>query len=451
MDQDIVHKEEKLTKNLWTGSEELIRLFQTVGRASLLYDIQDSHSGNMAVRWTDEKGEERMAITATGSQKGDLEPDHICFPSLDETDFGYYKASSESDIHAKILRIPGMKASMHCHTKDLIIDTLDDENKPSQPQAFYPVDPLGYYHLGGVVPVDWFELPSGSSEMEKVIPERLSRHPVTIVQTHGAFSRGRSLEEAFFLQCVANNAGYISRLMNKQNIDVSNLRKKIEDDPPSQFSYAPESYQILWDEACQFSHEEELVREFHKTGARIFESRLSPFHTGSISIRGVSTMLYAPQGSMPREIGGPLLELPLKPDKKDSRELQIHKIIYAKTDFQSILHCWVPEAEAHSHFIYPGEREPLERIIPIDAEGSYLYLAIPVLSPIFDTKTLLQLLHDYKVVVVRGGGVWGVGNQSLSEVLHHPSSAREICLYRMGAFEMGLDLKKMEPKKAQKW
>jgi len=36
-------------------------------------------------------------------------------------------------------------------------------------------------------------------------------------------------------------------------------------------------------------------------------------------------------------------------------------------------------------------------------------------------------------------------------VLHHPSSLREICLYRIGAFERGLDLRKMEPKKAKKW
>ena len=388
-----------MSKERWTASEELIRLFQTVGRASLLYDIQDSHCGNMVMRWIDEKGEERMAITATGSQKGDLEPEHICFPSLDETDFGYYKASSESDIHAKILKIPGVDASMHCHTKDLIIDTLDDEKKPGQPQPFYPVDPLGYYHLQGIVPVDWFALPSGSSEMVKVIPERLSRHPVTLVQAHGAFSRGRTLKEAFFLQCVANNAGYISRLVKKQNIDVANLRKKIDAGPQSQFSYPPDEYQIRGDETCHFFHEEELVKEFRKTGARVFESRLSPFHTGSISIRGVNTMLYAPKASMPREIEGPLLKLTLKPEKGDSRELTIHKTIYAETDFQTVLHCWVPEAEAHAHFIYPGENRPLERIIPIDAEGSYLYLVIPVLSPVFAPLTLLQLLQDLLVQV----------------------------------------------------
>jgi len=440
-----------MRKEHWKASEELVRLFQTVGRASLLYDIQDSHCGNMVMRWKDDRGKERMAITATGSQKGDLEPEHICFPSLKETDFGYYKASSEADIHAKILALKDINASMHCHTKDLIIDTLDDEAKPSQPKPFYPVDPLGYYLLGGIVPVDWFALPSGSSEMVKVIPERLSYHPVTLVQAHGAFSKGRTLKEAFFLQCVANNAGYISRLMKKIQVDVDELRKKIQSDPDSHFSYRPDEYWIEGDNVCDFPNEEELIKEFRKTGARIFESRLSPFHTGTISIRGVRTMFYAPKASMPRKIGGPLLEIPLIRKKKDSKELAIHKTIYADTDFQTVLHCWVPEAEAQAHFIYPGESRPLEKVIPIDAEGSYLYLVIPVLPPKFDQETFLGLLHDYKVVIVKGGGVWGVGSQSLSEALHHPSSVREICLYRIGAYERGLDLRKMEPKKAQKW
>jgi ribulose-5-phosphate 4-epimerase/fuculose-1-phosphate aldolase len=405
----------------------------------------------MVMRWVDEKGEERMAITATGSQKGDLEPEHICFPSLTEKDFGYYKASSESDIHAKILAIEGVNASMHCHTKDLIIHTLDDQKKPNQPQSFVPTDPLGFYHLGGKIPVDWFAIPSGSPQMVKVIPERLSKSPVTLVQAHGLFSRGRTLKEAFFLQCVANNSGYIARMLDKMDIDAESLREKIRSGTHDRFSYPLEEYEIEDDETCQFPQEEELVKEFKKTGARIFESRLSPFHTGSISVRGVDAMFYAPKASMPREIGGPLLEIPLGFKKQDPKELEIHKIIYAETQFQTVCHCWVPEAEAHAHFRYPGESKVLERIVPIDAEGSYLYLVIPVIPPQHDIETFLQLLHDYKVVVVRGGGVWGVGSQSLSEVLHHPSSVREICLYRIGAYERGLDLRKMEPKKAHNW
>jgi len=440
-----------MTGKEWKADQELIRLFQAVGRASLLYDIQDSHSGNMAVQWTDENGQVKMAITATGSQKGDLEPSQICFLSPTETDFGYYKASSESDIHARILSQKNANASMHCHTKDLIIATLDDEEKPSQPEPFIPVDPLGYYHLEGIVPVDWFAVPSGSPEMVKTIPERLTRHPVTLVQAHGAFSRGRTLQEAFFLLCVANNSGYIARLARKLGVDLEKTRDKVRSDPDSLFAYPPDKYSIQSGNILDFPQEEEITREFIKTGARIFESRLSPFHTGSLSIRGARTMLYAPQASMPREVGGPLLEIPLSPEKSDSPEIKIHKTIYSESNFQTVIHCHIPEAEALSRSIPPGEKEPSDRIVPIDAEGSFFYLVIPVLAPRFEFAHFLRLLHDYKVVVVRGGGVWGVGSQSLSEVLHHPSSVREICLYRLGAMEHGLDLKKMEPKKAKKW
>ena len=66
----------------------------------------------------------QIVITATGSQKGELDPGQICFLSATGTDFGYYKASSETDIHARILKLPGVRASMHAHLKDLILATI---------------------------------------------------------------------------------------------------------------------------------------------------------------------------------------------------------------------------------------------------------------------------------------------------------------------------------------
>jgi ribulose-5-phosphate 4-epimerase/fuculose-1-phosphate aldolase len=443
--------ENKMKNPKWLACHDLISLFQRIGRASLLLDLQDSHSGNMAVLWTDEKGEKKIVITSTGSQKGELEPEHICFISHDKTDFGYYKASSESDIHAGILALDGVHASMHCHTKNLNIVTLDDKDKPNQPDPFVPVDPLGFYYCKESIPIDWVKVPSGSQEMAAIIPKRLSQHPVTAIQTHGAFMRGRTLQETFFLGSIAENSAYIVRLMGKLNININILRKKALKDHISIFQYKPPEYTVNDDDVCDFPQEKELVKEFYKAGARIFESRISPFHTGSISIRGVNTILYAPKAAMPREIGGPLLEISLKEDTSDNPEIRMHKIIYSNSDFQSVMHCYVPEAEAHARYIYPGESEPRDRIIAIDAEGSFLYPAIPVVSHDVDEETLLHLLHDYKVVVVRGGGVWSVGGQSISEVLHHPSSVREICYIRIGAIEQGLDLGKMEPEKAKRW
>jgi ribulose-5-phosphate 4-epimerase/fuculose-1-phosphate aldolase len=435
----------------WKAPDDLIQSFRSVGRVLLLNDMEDSHCGNIAMRWTDPRGKEFLVITSTGSQKGDLDARQICFLSTSETDHGYYKASSETDIHARILELPDAQASIHAHTKDLTIITYDDEEKPNTPAPFVPIDPLGFYHLGGLIPVDWVAVPSGSPEMVQVIPERLRDHSATLIQGHGTFTKGKNLKEALYRVCLADYSGYVARLAERMGVDVTGLRKQLQKNPGDVFAYTPPEYDLQAVPGKEVAGEDETIAEFHRTGARIFESHLSPFHTGSVSVRGVSSMLYSPTACMPREIGGVIREMPLNPDPRDDREIEMHKAIYARSQFQTVLHCYVPEAEVMSRYVPAGSDRPMERIVPIDAEGSFLYLVIPVLAPDFSLDTLIRLLHDYKVVVVRGGGVWGVGSQSLSEVLHHPSSVREICLYRFGALERGLELGRLEPEQAKNW
>jgi ribulose-5-phosphate 4-epimerase/fuculose-1-phosphate aldolase len=435
----------------WQARKELLPLFKAVGRVLLLNDMEDSHSGNIAAKWKDKDGSEYIVITSTGSQKGDLDLNQICQLSTTQTDFGYYKASSETDIHAGILAIEGVYASIHAHTKDLTIVTFDDEDKPNEPKPFYPIDPLGFYHLKGKIPVDWVAVPSGSPEMAGIIPDRLSSSPATVIQGHGTFTKGKNLYEALFIACIANHSGYIVSLAQKLGINIEGLREKIKTGTDNCFFYPSAEYPAYDLNVSDIQGEEEIIEEFRKTGARIFESRLSPFHTGSISVRGVKSLFYAPYGSMPREIGGPVLKLPISCEDSDTAELRMHKEIYQKSNFQTVIHCYVPEAEAFSHFTFPGDDHTVNRIVPIDAEGSFLYLVIPVVSPDVKSETLIGLLHDYKVVIIKGGGVWGVGAQSLSEVLHHPSSVREICLYLIGAVQRRLDIRKLQPKQAKRW
>ena len=336
-----------MTANKWKASPELIQLFRSVGQVLLRMDLEDSHCGNIAMRWRDKQGKERLAITSTGSQKGNLKPEHICLLDPKETDFGYYKASSETDIHARILSIPGVHSSIHAHTKDLTVMTLDDDDKPNKPEAFIPIDPLGFHYLNGRVPVDWVEVPSGSAEMVQLVPERLSRNPATVVQGHGTFVRGKCLKEALFLSCIANFSGYICQLTRRQGTNLDTVRETVQSNPDDYFSLSFEEYTDRSDEICDFPAEEELKEEFLITGARVFESRLSPFHTGSISVRGVRSMFYAPKASMPNQLRGPLLEIPLAEQDEDSEELKTHKTIYRQSNFQTVIHCYVPEAEAH--------------------------------------------------------------------------------------------------------
>ncbi|HEX9903319.1 MAG TPA: class II aldolase/adducin family protein [Acidobacteriota bacterium] len=425
------------------ATEEAVTLFQAVGRASLIYDIQDSHSGNMAVKIKEADGREVMAVTATGSQKGDLEPDQVCFFPFSETDYRACGASTESIIHARVLGLEGVQASLHAHTKDLMIATLDDEPKPNEPRAFGPLDPLGFFHLKGLIPVEWVRVPSGSPEMAELICSRLADYPAVVIQAHGLFARGRTLPEAFFHACLANNSGSIVRLLERLKVDLNRLRAEVASDPGACFDLSLSDYE-LGTESLLDVPGDKVREDFAKTGARMFESRLSPFHTGSISKRGRKDMLFAPQASRPRELGGPLRSVSLERQPDDTPEAERHKALYAASDFQTLLHCYLPEAEAQAHRSDPATGRPAERITAIDAEGGFLYPVVPVLPPRPETAEIARLLQDHKMVVVRGGGVWAAGRRSLSEVLHHPSSLREICLYRLGAFERGLDLRKME-------
>lgn len=273
--------------------EGIFRLFQSVGRASLLADLQDSHSGNMSMIFTDEQGREYIAITATGSQKGDLEPGQICCIPFTETDFDDYKSSSETNTHAKILGLPGVGATIHVHAKDLTIVTLDDLPKPGSPPAFMPVDPLGFYHLGGLVPVLWVSEPTRSAELADKCLAALAAHPAAVIQTHGVFTRARTLKEAFFLAHIANASGAVARTAEKLGVDLDGLRGRLRTAPDSLFDGWPEVFSLESDDRCDFSEEDEIRREFVKTGARIFESRISPFQTGSISVRGSGDALCA--------------------------------------------------------------------------------------------------------------------------------------------------------------
>ncbi len=479
--------------------EDIYQKFKAIGMALLKMDLENSHSGNISLKFIDKDGNEKIAITSTGSQKGDLERENICYLEPNRTTYGHYKATSESDIHMAVLSMQGVYSLIHGHTKYATIETLDDKERPplTQPNPLLPIDSLGYFHLNGEVPVHWYSVPCGSPEMVKKIPEILRNHNATIVQGHGTFAKGSSVEEALFYLSLVENSGYIQKLCRSLKVNVEKIQEGIRANPRKYFNYKPTPYHF-WEKVkkkrkiknnqqtnstfqipnsssingkqlnsdyniqlsmkdyqlkliCDFSDERDTIKEFLKTGKRIFESKISPFHTGSISLRCVNTMLYAPWASMPQGLPSPLLELNLSEEKDDDLITLIHKKIYKHTTFQCVIHTYIPEAEACSYYIYPKSSSLCDYIVPIDGEGSFLYLKIPVLPYDADIDLLIKNLTEYNVVVVRGGGVWSAGEQSMSEALHHPSSLKDICFYRIEAISKGLDIRKLEPQKARYW
>jgi len=434
---------------------EIFKQIRAVGRALLTADLENSHSGNISVRVRDEAGRDYLAITATGSQKGELTPDKICYPALTSTNYGHFKASSETDIHALILQLPGANATIHGHTKWATVVTLDDDGmtKQNPRRPLRPVDPLALRYLTEV-PVDWYPVACGSVEMADGIALRLADHPSCMVQAHGTFVRGGSLAEAMFYLCLTEHAGYVLGLLGLLGADVDAIRRQADKMRPGLEQSLP-AYDAEQNGRVDFADEEDTVELFLTEGFRAFESRYSPFHTGSMSIKTAGTLLYLPHATMPRDLPGPMLEFPLPGGDEAERrwgwDLKMSRHIFKETPLKALAHFYPAEVDALSLASLDALARGTPKIIPIDAEGGFLYPSIPVLPPDPDPDLLCRTLLDYKMAAVAFGGVWAAGEQSVGEALRHVSSLRDICFYRIMAQSRKLNLDGMAPERAKSW
>ena len=442
-------------KDMTMNRDEIFKKIRAIGRAALTADLENSHSGNISMRAPDAAGRDCLAITATGSQKGELTPDKICYPALTETNYGHYKASSETDIHALILQLPGAQATVHGHTKWANVVTLDDDPMPkTDPRPpLRPVDPLGARHLVDV-PVDWYPVACGSKEMADTIAKRLANRPACMVQAHGVFARGATLPEAFFHLCLSEHSGYVLHLLGLLGADLAGIRRKLDELRPWLTAALP-AYSAAEHGRVDFADEEDTVEMFLTEGFRAFESRYSPFHTGSMSMKTVGTLLYLPQAVMPHDLPGPMLEFPLKGGDEAERrwgwDLKMSRIIYQETPLKALSHFYPAEVEAVSLSKLDALSHGTPKIIPIDAEGGFLYPSVPVLPPDPDPDLLCRALLDYKIAAVAFGGVWAAGEQSVGETLRHVSSLKDISFYRIMAASKKLNLDRMEPERAKSW
>jgi len=434
-----------------TDRDAIFEKIRAVGRVLLAVDLENSHSGNISMRWVDDEGVDRIAITATGSMKGDLTPDKVCYPTLSETNFGYFKASTETDIHAKVLELPGVSACVHAHTKLATVVTMEDAPGPKQnPRPlFTPLDPLGARYLGQVT-VDWFKVASGSAEMTETLPARLADAPLTMIQEHGAIARGKTLEEALFYLCVMEHSGQVAFYSEMIGADLDAARSRFEELRGKLTDRLPD-YSIEQDQRRDFADEPDTVADFLTVGARAFHSGYSPFHTGSMSLRAARTMLFAPKASMPHEFPGPLLEVPLEDDDGADHELGLHRALFRDSPFKALIHVYPFEVEVVAMESRGKVEAGLSRVLPIDAEGGFLYPAIPILGPDPAPETLRRALLDYRVAMVADGGLWSAGEQSLSEALRNVSSIKDVCFYRIMAGMRRLDLSSMEADRARTW
>ena len=438
--------------------EEYTCLFQNIGAAALALNMENSHSGNISMLATVPGcAEPALYITKTGSKLGHLQDRDVCAPGLDKITCGVFQASSETNIHRGILKnanagLPTGQAgaAMHAHVLTAILISYNIE-------SIKPIDRLGAYHLAEVPSVR-FEFPVGSQEMVDKIPPLLKDHKIMIVKTHGAFGRGASLKEVFYNMALLEYSAKVIFYATTLGVDIKRIQSQLPAGLKAMYPFAPPDYSETLDSRCD-ADDQGIRRQFEETCQDIFYLELSPFHTGSASVRDGQTMLYAPKASTPKGLPGPILRIAIAPEAKidpglilDAHEVETHRHLYAHSRVNAVLHTLSPQATAQA--FYAIDRGA-DRIIPADAEGGYLYPAIPVLDSHPALDALTAKVVKYKMAAVKGEGIWSGGN-TLGYTLHHPSSAKNISYLRnylniMHRLGMGPDVKSQENEKGREW
>ncbi|MBI5361298.1 MAG: class II aldolase/adducin family protein [Planctomycetes bacterium] len=427
-------------------------LFRYVGEAALALHMENSHSGNISMMENlPGISEPALYITKTGSKLGHLRPRDICSPGLEKITYGVFQASSETNIHRGILK--NARSAMHAHPLTATLLSFNND-------SIKPIDKLGAYHLGEI-PVARFEYPVGSQEMVEKIPPLLKKHKAMIVKTHGAFARGSSIKEVFYNLSLLEYSARVLFFAEILGVNAGKIQSRISAQLKKSYPGIPPDYTDRLDGHYE-TDDREILRQFEETCQDIFYLELSPFHTGSASVRDGKTMLYAPKASTPKGLPGPIFRIPLeqKASGRDAacgvsstdKSLEIHRAIYANSRVNAVIHTLSSHAMAQA---FQAIAQGSDRIIPADAEGGYLYPAIPVLDSNPRTDELVRQVVKYKMAAVKGEGIWSGGN-TLGHTLHHPSSAKNICYFRnhltmMHRMGMGPDVRALEDENGRSW
>lgn len=168
--------------------------FLKIGRALEEKGLVIAHGGNMSVREGD-----RIYITRHGAVLSDLKRKDIVEIGLTGN---WEEASMEHPTHQAIYRGTAVRAIIHSHPPyTILLSTLTDKITPLDEEARI---------LLGDVPVLKVEKKVSSEEVAEKAPLFLSSSKILVVEAHGTFATGDSLEEAYFNTLLLENA---SRLL----------------------------------------------------------------------------------------------------------------------------------------------------------------------------------------------------------------------------------------------
>jgi ribulose-5-phosphate 4-epimerase/fuculose-1-phosphate aldolase len=462
---------------------EIHKKFRTVGQALMRVNANNTHSGNLSM--CDPENRDVFYITASGSQGGNLTPRDIVPVRFSGVSWGDARASSESNIHRKILSIPGVNASIHCHfiastivafdsrEKQIFLRYLGNDEQGREEFLFQPVDLFGAYIAGGVK-VGTYKQPVGSAEMEERVRKYLADEPLTIVRGHGPFARGASLEECLYRLGVLEGSATVALNLSRRGVNVGQIQQKItEQGFGSLFSFQPQLLDVQSLTTRQVE-DDSTVSDFAYWLSYNYNFGLSAYGTGSMSQKVTADeMIYCPMSAVPEEMDFPLYRINLSMSDEDTHDQRLHKLIYKNTNYTTCMITTSPMANADgmaslakefgigallgepTDIPYGPNEHPV--VAPIDAEAIYLNprLGLVDISQVNDStpeNPVLNMLRWHKgCCIVAGYGVVSVGDTTLEQAAHNVASAERIGRFRMEVFLNerlleGPPLKSFEPK-----
>lgn len=163
----------------------MYELFRDIGRDIYLGHLISSHGGNMSVRDGD-----RIVITRRGSMLGRLAESDIVSTGIEPCEDDAV-CSREIVVHRAIYQATDALAIVHAHPvhtiwRSLLADTIE------------PIDSESLYVFGGAVPVVSAAETVASAEAAVKLAEELRTARIAVLRSHGPFSKGATLEEAFY-------------------------------------------------------------------------------------------------------------------------------------------------------------------------------------------------------------------------------------------------------------
>lgn len=148
--------------------------------------LVESSFGNISIRIAD-----KMLITKSGSSLDEITEKSIVELDIDKTSSLDDIASSETIVHRTIYQKTPALAIIHAHPPFAVIESLLVEY-----DLIVPLNVEGQYFLHEIPVVRGA---AGTEELARINAEALLGHKSIIVFSHGTFSIGKTLEEAYFV------------------------------------------------------------------------------------------------------------------------------------------------------------------------------------------------------------------------------------------------------------